>query len=128
VRSQRPTGFTATLAAVLLAASCAGKLEKPPIEITYRESFLGAGKILRLKNQTNQPLLELKVTIRSATGEVTYEEAELPGYEVLEVGWKKLGGFQVPDGAEVEVRAQGYLLPVSAELSEAAGSGESTED
>ena len=96
--------------------SCNTKLEKPPVEVTYRQSLVGAGKILQVKNQTNVPLREVEISIRSESGEVAYKEAEIPGYEVLEVGWKKLGGYEIPEGATVEVRAAGYLLPVNARV------------
>ena len=32
-------------------------------------------------------------------------------YEAFEVGWKKLGGWQIPSGTEVKVRVEGYLRP-----------------
>ncbi|MFQ5527351.1 MAG: hypothetical protein ACE5GX_13945 [Thermoanaerobaculia bacterium] len=119
----------ALLAAVLgLAAgvSCSGKLEAPPVEVTSRESLVGAGNIVRVKNQTNEPLFNVEVTIRAAKGEVAYREGELIGYETLEVGWKKLGGFEIPDDAEVRVRAEGYMLRKSVKL-DASASGDEQE-
>ena len=119
---QRTQWISAALWRVLLVfivaagLGCNTKLEKPPVEVTFRESLVGAGKILQLKNQTNLPLHELEVTIESDSGEVGYQVPELAGYEVLEVGWKKLGGYEIPDGAKVEVRAKGYLLPVAVEI------------
>lgn len=110
------TGGLLVVAAALLLPSCGTELEAPPIEITYRPSLLGAGNIVRLKNQSNQPLEELEITIRSTTGEVSYEEPQLAGFGEFEVGWKKLGGFEIPDGAEVEVKVKGYLLAASARL------------
>lgn len=101
---------------LVFATGCGGKLEAPPVEVTHRESLLGAGRIVRIKNQTNEALFDVAVTIRTANGEVGYNQAELPGFETLEVGWKKLGGFEIPDGAEVEVKAEGYMLPVKAKL------------
>ena len=103
--------------AVLLSA-CGTKLERPPIEVDYRKSLLGAGNIVQLENRTNEPIRELVVEIRSTAGTVSYEVAELGGFEMLEVGWKKLGGFQIPDDAEIEIRAKGYFLPLHIKLAE----------
>ena len=93
--------------------------------MTYRESLLGAGNILRIQNMSETALLQLEVTIKTANGEVSYREETLPGKEVLEVGWKKLNGFEIPNNAEVEVKAEGYLLPKTAVLddSESGGGG-----
>lgn len=119
--------LAAAIVAGCLAGACNTKLEEPPLEITYRESLVGAGKILQVKNQSNLPLHEVEITIRSKSGEVEYKETELPGYEVLEVGWKKLGGYEIPAGATIEVTAQGFLLPVTAEIA-AAASGDPASD
>lgn len=111
--------------AALLSLSCGVRLERPPIECSYRPSLVGAGNIVRLENRTNVPLRGLAVEIRSAAGEVGYEQAELGGFEVLELGWKKLGGYEIPDDATIEVRAQGHLLALECELaaSEQRGDG-----
>ena len=117
--------FAVLAVALVLAAStgCGTKLERPPIEITYRQSLVGAGNIVRLKNQSDRPLHALEIKIRAASGDVAYHHDELPAYEVLEVGWKKLGGFEIPADARVEVRAKGYLLAVTAELGASAAAG-----
>ena len=41
--------------------------------------------------------------------------------EVLEVGWKKLNGFEIPNDAEVAVTADGYMLPVEVVLDDNKG-------
>lgn len=107
---------TAFVVAVLLSAGCGAKLDKPPIECSYRPSLVGAGKILRLENRSNEVLREVRVEIRAGDDDVTYEQAEIGGYQVLEVGWKKLGGFEIPDDATIEIRAKGYWLPLRVEL------------
>lgn len=105
-------------------AGCAAKLEAPPVEITYRESLLGAGNILRVKNLSSEPLRAVEITIRAASGEVSYEEATLAAGDVLEVGWKKLNGFEIPDEAEIAVKAEGYVLAAEATLKDAEDQGE----
>lgn len=120
-------------AAVLLTAGCGMKFEKPPIGCSYRPSLVGAGKILRLENRSDAPLREVEIEIRSGRSSglysrtahsVSYEEAEIGAHEVLEVGWKKLGGFEITDDAEIEVRAKGYLLPLRVELADSSGDQE----
>lgn len=113
---RRRGSLAAAAVALLLAQGCAAKFEAPPIECGYRPSFVGAGNILRLENRAQEPLREVVVEIRSATGEVSYEQAELGAFEVLEVGWKKLGGFEIPNDAKIEIRAKGFLLPLRVDL------------
>ena len=103
---------------LVMFAGCEQELKAPPVEVSHRESLIGAGRILQVKNLTNEELVDLEITIQSENGEVTYRHPQLGGFEVLEVGWKKLGGWQIPDGAEVEVRAEGYLVPYRGQLSE----------
>lgn len=109
---------TASVAIVLVALfwGCGAKLGRPPIECTYRKSLLGAGNILRLENQSHAALGGLRVEVRSADGDVIYEQAQLGSFEILEVGWKKLNGFEIPDDAVVVIRADGFLLPLRVEL------------
>ncbi len=104
----------AVLAGAVLA--CGVAAESPPVEITVRDSLLGAGHILRIHNLGTEPLAELEIMIVSANGEITHREAQLAAGDTLEVGWKKLGGYQIPEGAEVSIRAQGYLLAARAEV------------
>jgi hypothetical protein len=104
--------------AVLLTAGCGMKFEKPPIECSFRPSLVGAGKILRLENRSDEPLRAVAVTIRTKKGKVTHSGAEIGAHQVLEVGWKKLGGFEISDDAEIEIRAKGYLLPLRVELAD----------
>lgn len=108
-------------AAALLFASlfsgCGIAFEAPPLEIGYRDSLLGAGKIVRIENTSNGTLDGLEVRIEAPSGEErTFRHERLGPYEVLEVGWKKLGGWEVPAGARVRVRCGGFLLPFKAEL------------
>lgn len=99
------------LFALLLSTLACGKaIEPPPVEITFRESLLGAGKIVQIKNTTNEPLTEIEIVIRAPDGdERTFVQESIEGYGLFELGWKKLGGWEIPAGSEVEVRARGYL-------------------
>lgn len=111
----------AAAVAVSLVAGCAIELEAPPIECTYRPSLIGAGKILRLENTSEETLREVSVAIRTAKSQVVHTEAAIGARQVAEVGWKKLGGFEIPDDAEIKIRARGFLLPLRVELAAASG-------
>ena len=71
-----------------------------------------------------EPLTEIEVTIRAENREIRHTELRLAGYQTVEIGWKKLGGWKIPDEAEIEVRAAGYLLPLRAQLAPADDAGE----
>ena len=40
------------------------------------------------------------------------------GYATVEVGWKKLGGWKIPPGSEIEIRTDGYVRALTATLPE----------
>lgn len=99
------------LALTLLGAlACSKAIARPPIEITFRESLVGAGKIVQIENISNQPIEKIEVTLTAPDGdERRFVQESLDGYGGFEVGWKKLGGWQIPAGTVVEVRLEGYL-------------------
>jgi hypothetical protein len=114
--------FVAT--ALLISSSiwlsgCGLKLGGPPLGLSSRDSLVGAGKIVRIVNTTNEGLAALEIEITSPDGDSrSFSHPALGAYETLEVGWKKLGGWQVVEGAKVTVRVEGFLLPFSARLIE----------
>jgi hypothetical protein len=107
------------LAVIALCLGCGRELEAPPVQVLERDSLIGAGKVVQIKSMTNEELRAVEVTIAAKEGEMVYREERLGPYETLEVGWKKLGGWEIPDDAEIRVRAQGYLLPYRARLAAA---------
>ena len=120
--SRRPAALSLLLS-LLLGVGCSGALEAPPVDIAYRESLVGIGKIVRITNQAETALSALEVRIKNPNGDVkNYTLPSLAAGETLELGWKKLDGFQVEIGAEVSLRAEGFGLPYLAELSADAGS------
>lgn len=119
-RRSSQLSLLAVAASLLALFACSGKLEKPPVEVLERESLLGAGKIIQIRSTTNEELSEIEVTIKAEDREMRHTELRLGGYQTVEIGWKKLGGWQIPETAEIEVRVAGYLLPVRSRL--AAGS------
>lgn len=114
--SARGGALSLTLGLLVTAAGC-GRFQAPPLELSFRDSLVGAGKIVRIENTSNQALTGVEVTISAPSGESrTFSQDELGGYQTLEIGWKKLGGWQVPLGAKVEIGADGYLLAFKGRL------------
>lgn len=114
------------VAPILLASvapllwSCGLELSAPPLELSTRDSLVGAGKIVRIANISNEEITAVEIEITSPEGESrSFSQATLNAYETLEIGWKKLGGWQIVPGSEVTVRAAGFLLPYSGRLEEA---------
>ena len=108
------------IASALLLGACGLELGRPPLELATRDSLVGAGKIVRISNISNEELSELEIEITSPEGESrTYSQDVLGAYETLELGWKKLGGWQVVPGADIRIRAKGFLLPYSGRLGKA---------
>ncbi len=123
-RASRRGGPILLTLAVLAAATGCGRFQAPPVELSFRDSLVGAGKIVRIENTSNEALTGVEVTISAPSGESrTFSRKELGGYQTLEIGWKKLGGWQVPLGARVEVGADGYFLAFKGQLPDAEADG-----
>jgi len=112
------------VAASLIALSLSGcgqlgQLGSPPVEVLYRDSLLGQGLIVQVKNTSNQALEAVTVEVRSPEGEHrSFTEDSVEAYGLLEVGWKRLGGWKIPPGSTVTVKARGFLLPARSEIPE----------
>ncbi len=88
------------------------------MEVQYRDSLVGIGKIVRITNQHSEALTEVLVRIENPNGDVkNHTIATLDRGGTIELGWKKLDGFEVEVGAEVALRCVGYALPLIVELS-----------
>lgn len=116
-------GALPALGASALLVAC-GALEPPPVELSFRDSLVGAGKILQIRNTSNEPLTRLEVTLTAPGGESrTYRHETLAGYETVEIGWKKLGGWQIAVGTDIQVRVEGHWRPYEGQLSAPGGDG-----
>ena len=103
----------------LLSLTCAVSLEPPPVELSSRESLVGAGLILQIKNASSEPLAGLEVEITAPDGTTRHFLQDIvEGYAMVEVGWKKLGGWKIPPGSEIEIHAEGYVRALTATLPE----------
>ena len=94
---------------LVFAGSACGVLASPPIEVQKRDSLLGLGKILLVQNRGEHDLENVEFRFENPNGDVkNWVLEELPSGGSIEVGWKKLEGFEVADEAEVRVKAKGF--------------------
>lgn len=107
----------AVLLCLPLALACSVSLEAPPVDVEYRESLVGLGQIVRITNGHTEALTDLEVRIENPNGDVKHHAiAALAPGETVELGWKKLDGFEVAVGAELSIKGEGYALPALIEL------------
>lgn len=106
-----------SLSLCLVVVACGSALEAPPVKVTYRDSLVGIGKILQITNASQELVENLELRIENPNGDVKNHSIPALGAGLaIEVGWKKLDGFEVAEGASVSLRAEGYGLPFQAEL------------
>lgn len=86
----------------------------PPVTITYRDSLVGIGKVIQIKNTSADHLYKVKVVGRNfqqnSSGSVKATDDLAPG-DVAEVGWMEFGAWTPQPGETVEVYSEGYLVP-----------------
>lgn len=101
------------LVIAVLCTLLACTVEPPPLTVTSRDSLVGAGKIVQLENTSSEPLTEVQVLFRAPGGEErTYRLPQLDGFAKVEIGWKKLGGWQIEPGTELIVSSDGFRRTV----------------
>lgn len=116
MRAVRRTAFLLVLTA-LAPLACSRVIDPPPVEIGFRDSLIGAGKIVRIANTSNEPIAEIEVELTAPDGDRrTFVQESLEGYGALEVGWKKLDGWEVRPGTEVVVRVKGHWRRAAASI------------
>ena len=100
-------GLAAALATVLLNACFLA----PPVSIGKKDSLLGQGAVIVITNTSDEHLHDVTVEIESPSGEVRrYVEPTLDPHDSMTVGWLKLEGWPIPEGAEVTVSCKDYPL------------------
>lgn len=87
-----------------------------PVSVGQRDSVLGQGKVLLITNTSDAALQEVRVRIEGEGEVKEYFESSLGPKEVLQVGWAKLDGWPIPEGAKVSVTADGYAVAHKATL------------
>ncbi len=117
MRNQSRRLVLAVTAVAFFFLACNKTLEAPPVEVEYRDSLLGIGKIVRVTNQHSEALTNLVIRIENPNHDIKHHTlASLPVGETYELGWKKLDGFQVEVGAEVTIRSEGFIIPHKVQL------------
>jgi len=115
-------GSNLMLCLSLLLIGCGQTLKPPPLEVTHRESLLGAGRILQITNSGEDSLTCPQVRIETSAGDVkNYNLGLLASGALVELGWKKLGGFEITPGTEVTFECDGYLRPLVVSLDTSTG-------
>jgi hypothetical protein len=104
----RIAGTLLLVTAVVVGAGCS-LLSEPPLLLTWRDSFIGAGKVIRVTNASDEYLHALEFTVEGPAGTVKKHFKEtLPPHQTYEFGWRELEGWEVPAGATVSIRCQDY--------------------
>jgi len=96
----------------------------PPVTVTYRDSLLGAGKVIQISNNSSHHLYDVKVVGRNAqqnsSASVKATEHLRPG-EFVEVGWLEFEAWMPVPGETVEVYCEDYAVPYVSVVPEMGG-------
>jgi len=94
---------------LLAAAGGCSYLKEPPVILTSRDSYIGAGTVVRLTNASDEYLHAVNVTVKGPSGMVkTYFRETIRPHQTIEFGWRELDGWEVPSGSEVSIQCKGY--------------------
>lgn len=86
----------------------------PPVEISYRASLVGVGKVIVLGNPSNNHLYNVRVVGRNMQQAYTASVKatdHLPPGGVVEVGFITFGNWKPESGETIEVYAYRYGSP-----------------
>jgi hypothetical protein len=102
------------LVCLLVCTAGCSLLSEPPLLLTWRESFIGAGKVIRVTNASDDYLHALEFTVEGPDGTVKKHFKEtLSPHQTYEFGWRELDGWEVPAGARVSIHCRDYGLAVT---------------
>jgi len=86
----------------------------PPVEVTYRDSLWGAGKVIQITNNSAHHLYRVRVVGRNfeqgASASVVATE-HLSPYKTTEVGWMEFEAWIPVPGEMVEVYCEDQVIP-----------------
>jgi hypothetical protein len=98
----------------LMVSGCGNSVFPPPVEVSYRSSLLGIGKVVVITNTSGHHLYNVKVTGRNfkqvSSASVKATDHLAPG-GVVEVGFLTFGSWTPRPGETIEVYADNYALP-----------------
>jgi hypothetical protein len=86
----------------------------PPVSVTYRDSLVGAGRVIQITNNSSHHLYNVKVVGRNAqqnsSASVRATDHLRPG-DVVEVGWLEFEVWTPEPGESVEIYCEDYAVP-----------------
>lgn len=86
----------------------------PPVTVTYRDSILGKGKVIQIKNGSSHHLYNVKVVGRNfsqnASASVKASDHLAPG-DGVEVGWLEFESWTPIPGETIEIYCDDYFVP-----------------
>lgn len=86
----------------------------PPVTLSYRDSVIGLGKVIRISNRSGHHLYNVKVVGRNveknSSASVKATDHLRPG-ETVEVGWAEFEAWIPIPGETVEIYCDDYIVP-----------------
>lgn len=99
---------------ISVLCACGKSALPPPVQVSYRESFLGGGMVLQIKNASNHHLYNVKVVGRNnsegSSASVIATKHLRPG-AIIEVGWLEFESWIPLSGETMSIYADDYLTP-----------------
>jgi|GEM_PF-2209601 hypothetical protein len=98
----------------LMVSGCGNSVFPPPVDVSYRSSLFGIGKVVVITNTSGHHLYNVKVIGRNfkqvSSASVKATDHLAPG-GVVEVGFLTFGSWTPRPGETIEVYADNYALP-----------------
>jgi hypothetical protein len=107
-------GFAIMAMLIPFVSGCGKSALPPPVTVTYRDSFIGVGKVIQITNTSSHHLYNVRVVGRN------YEEVSsasvkatdhLRPHDSVEVGWLEFEAWTPAPGESVEVYCDDYAAP-----------------
>ncbi len=102
--TDRMSVFIAIGATVLVVGLYFTYFKKPPVSVTHRNSTVGAGYVLQIKNTGNRTLNN--IVVAQFGGKVAKVANRLDPGKTAEAGWLEFG-YSLPEGTYL-IAAKGY--------------------
>ena len=98
----------------LLVQGCGVSALPPPVQVTYRDSLVGVGKVIQITNISSHHLYNVRVVGRNY-GELSSASVKatdhLRPHQTVEVGWLEFEAWVPSPGESVEVYCNDYATP-----------------
>lgn len=86
----------------------------PNIQVDFRGSLIGAGKVMMLSNRSGDHYYNVRVKIRGSKGDSAsvIADSDLAPSETSEVGWLQFGNWVVEPGETVYISTDSNPIPL----------------